>query len=447
MALKNFDSQNIICSLCSYEREEIFILDCTHEFCRECLITFWGKRAKKRKSICCPLENCKKLVGNYIFEEILPKKSLKLIDKIECIECNQNIIPLKFSCKHKFCPKCGLKKAKKILKKNEEVHCFIENCNETLSESDLMNLGLSKKYLEKYFAKKDSNNKQKNKKEKKISQMTTDIDTYFLRQTEEILFSICKLCSQAFENLFVLDCKHSFCKNCLIICFKEMIQEKKPLKCPEISCFKEVNYYIIKQILPMEDFIKYDEYLAMVSLEGSLINEKKIQCPNLECNLVSLIWKNAEYFVCPQCNGKFCGNAECRGQWKLHENKTCEEFQKERDEIFEEKKNNEEIILEEKNTKICPACHTEQKRFKTCNLIRCESLICQKKKVFCFLCGEILKEGNIDKHFVENNLYQKCMKNVKSNHYAEIMNSSTNFKKNVPIHHKKKSLLDFFCCS
>lgn len=444
MALTNLDSQNIICELCSSVGKDKIALNCFHEFCRECLIKFWGSRVEKGRNICCPSANCKKIVGNYIFEEMLPKTILKKIDKIKCTGCSQKIIPLKFSCKHKFCPTCGSNKAKKILKKNELVFCFNENCNKTLNEFDLLNLGLSNKYLKIYALLKDSDKKQKNIKERDFSQMTTD-----LSQREVASLPICKLCSKASDSLFSLDCKHIFCQECLVERFKETIKEKQLIKCPEISCSKEVNYYLIKQILSTEDFIKYDESLLMGSLEKSMENEKKIQCPDQECNAVSLIWQDAQYFVCPQCKKKYCGNVECRGLWELHENKTCEEFLTERNGIFkeEEEEKNQEKNLEEKNTKICSVCNTKVKRYKNCNMIRCESLICQKKTVFCFLCEEILKKEDIDKHFVENNFYKKCAIKMKSSHYDEIMLPNPHiYEKNLPIQNKKKSFFNFLDC-
>jgi len=47
---------------------------------------------------------------------------------------------------------------------------------------------------------------------------------------------------------------------------------------------------------------------------------------------------------------------------------------------------------------------------KNCNFIRCENQICEKKTVFCYLCGEQLKETKLNEHFIQNSPYNNCHK-------------------------------------
>lgn len=57
----------------------------------------------------------------------------------------------------------------------------------------------------------------------------------------------------------------------------------------------------------------------------------------------------------------------------------------------------------------CPECGVAvQKTPKTCNYITCPSQLCEKKIVFCYLCGEKLEKSNIEAHYLDGNTYAIC---------------------------------------
>lgn len=47
-------------------------------------------------------------------------------------------------------------------------------------------------------------------------------------------------------------------------------------------------------------------------------------------------------------------------------------------------------------------------KIKNCNYVICESIKCQKKTTFCYICGEILKGEEIKTHFKESNAFKLC---------------------------------------
>ena len=57
----------------------------------------------------------------------------------------------------------------------------------------------------------------------------------------------------------------------------------------------------------------------------------------------------------------------------------------------------------------CPNCHVPIEKIKGCYTMRCESTTCQKKTVFCYLCGLRLTEKTEKTHYGGNS-YQKCKK-------------------------------------
>lgn len=60
------------------------------------------------------------------------------------------------------------------------------------------------------------------------------------------------------------------------------------------------------------------------------------------------------------------------------------------------------------NFRMCPRCGVFIEKLSSCNYVRCESLICQKKTVFCFLCNEFLIEKKIKSHYQNENPYNSC---------------------------------------
>lgn len=224
-------------------------------------------------------------------------------------------------------------------------------------------------------------------------------------------FQTCSICDlEISKQLFVqLTCTHEFCKNCLVFFCNEKIKTNdvspSALSCPH--CKTKINFYIIKENVPGEIFQRYEELLLKnVELENK-DKEITINCP--KCNTLNVIWKDADYFTCPNCHDKWCSKPNCYGNWKQHEALSCTEYQKKFDTSNEEKFR---LLLQQQGWKQCPVCFSVIEKIKDCNTVRCSSDKCQKKTIFCYLCGEKLTEGlkgSINKHFPKGELNRICV--------------------------------------
>ena len=211
------------------------------------------------------------------------------------------------------------------------------------------------------------------------------------------------------KNFITLSCNHRFCSECLISEWELKISQGQVsnIKCPSEKCENEVNYYILKGNLRKAVFEKYDQLLYNFGLYSNekpeKNNEKAIICPS--CSSEYFIPKETQYFTCHKCQIPYCSNERCLGEWKKHQGKTCEEFVK-------EKKQRERTLtpsfLNSNNLKQCPVCGSIIEKFGNCNLVRCCSVRCQKKTLFCFVCLEVLSEKNSLQHFSQNSSFGKC---------------------------------------
>ena len=212
-----------------------------------------------------------------------------------------------------------------------------------------------------------------------------------------------------------MTCEHRFCRNCLISEWTLKINngqvDKTLLKCPTVSCKIEIDYPILKGNLDKTTFDKYEKFLlSHTLLEASNKGEQTVICPNPKCAQTSYICEEADFFKCPQCNQKYCAKEDCKGEWKLHEGKSCQQFKalrKNRSTV------QEEIMIAdvkyiEKNYKKCPVCGIHIENTKNCNYVRCESFRCQKKTLFCYLCGQYLNELEIKFHYMNENPFLGC---------------------------------------
>lgn len=427
-------SDEKMCEFCEEIHRKIILLDCKHEVCRSCLKKYWKKRVKSSKILCCPLEKCKKTVGNHIFEATLSKKYLEQIKTIQCDRCEIPVIPLKLSCGHNFCAKCARHKAKKSLKNDELPCCFDDSCKKTMKKEDLLNLGLPNKYIAKFEGflgvlpvnTKNFNTEEEN--EKKHDNLDDLNEKSLINEKNNLLF--CEICSNYYdaEQCKTLTCNHFFCKTCLHNFCKNHIFSKENILCPKQSCSEEINYCLMKEILTFEEFNKYDEFITFKDLKTEK-NEKKVECPN--CKIAFFVWEQADFFKCAKCAEQFC--VKCLANWNSHENKVCSfdvgKNLKEKDqknlELTMEKLNNDKIF------KKCPVCKILIEKVGTCNSMQCSSEICQKKTIFCFLCGEILNKTNFSTHYIENNHYETCVNSInKANTFAEKRKNSENSYKN-----------------
>lgn len=212
------------------------------------------------------------------------------------------------------------------------------------------------------------------------------------------------LCSDNLKNYKTLMCGHTFCHDCLYGYLKEKLNSHhvSNIICPQENCKKEMNYYEIVAILPEEEKEKYEKLLLNIM---SPIAERNFQCPNCECILIIPPKDQISFIECIKCHRTWCTNEDCMGDWKNHANLTCKKY-KEKFMMVNEQKDQE--LFQNKGWKECPVCKVRIDKINNCNYVRCESVICQKKTLFCYLCGVHLKnEQDIQIHY-QGNVYQRC---------------------------------------
>ena len=227
---------------------------------------------------------------------------------------------------------------------------------------------------------------------------------------------ICNICLEKhpISEGITLKCDHWFCKACLLKDWKTKIKAhqiaENILKCPQESCGKGINYYDLKSHLPEDLFVIYDQLKKELFIPLDT-NEKTITCP--KCSVYSIINKEAQYFTCPVCKIQYCANENCFGLWEKHKGLNCKLYRtkyknKERA-SFSDTESFDKYAIERK-LRDCPKCGAKIEKIKACNYVTCESMRCQKKTTFCYICGEILIGEQMKTHYTENNAFLLCEK-------------------------------------
>ena len=417
------------CSKCKERQniEKIIKMECCDKkICKFCLGEEFASQWKEAEELSNSKEkdyqilnftficlNCEKEIDNEDFlSTILTKKQfqsyqLKVLEKKHCKKCKryrsiENVVTLS-SCEHNICLKC----MKKVIlnASNKTLLCPIQNCGR-IYRKDMEYFDEFKDFS--YFVSNIERSESLNKKSQIVEES----------KTEEISKYLCKICFEKvlMDDMITLDCSHRFCRECLVFDWKTKINDGAVsltiLVCPEENCKKSINYYTLKANLPVETFEKYDYLLINHTIssqnnENEELNiqkssEKDVCCP--KCHSTFIIDKGASDFTCKKCNIRYCSNKRCYRLMSEHQ-QPCE---------FYYGKNTEEKTFEEymriNNLKRCPVCGAPIEKIKNCNSIHCSSNKCQLKTIFCYLCGELLKEKEIANHYENGSAFSMCKK-------------------------------------
>ena len=209
---------------------------------------------------------------------------------------------------------------------------------------------------------------------------------------------ICFICYNSYpnEDFLHLTCAHSYCKACFFNLWQSQITsgflDISALKCPQEKCLKPISLEFLKGNLPNEQYLKLED-LGNKNYEILNPNEKAIKCP--KCEIRFSIWRNAEYFNCASCKTRYCSH--CYGEMEKHKGFTCQEYEENKNLSSEEQDFFKS--MREKGFKKCPVCFCFVEREGGCNFIRCESLKCNKKTSFCYLCGMLLDAQDHYSHY------------------------------------------------
>jgi len=137
----------------------------------------------------------------------------------------------------------------------------------------------------------------------------------------------------------------------------------KEIICLKYSCGKTINLYIVKQILPPQEYEKYE-----------------------------ILWIK-----------------ELKFEIESADNKAPEKTKKVNiyDDLFEH-------IIYKKSWKRCPVCNSViEKIGGACDYVKCESNKCLKQTLLCYVCGK--KIENPLKHFINHKCKHTCKKELKAN--------------------------------
>jgi len=450
------------CYLCKLDKGPFVQYDCGHSICDMDFNRLLGSvDVDYEKFIICPKEDCAKkgvaslqsmtqlpLSDHYKqrFKEILENQGnqnnvIKKKMLNACQMCFQGFNPndsIKMECSHSFCNNCIKQKIQERCLKTKEIEkilkCLENDCLEPMSLDNLKAVISDKLHSQLFkmqpeFPKLPLTNQSvsyKEKTPKAISNLSISYDPYKLKLDCGICLEKVKI-----DECLTLNCDHKFCLKCLLSEWTFKINngqvDKTLLKCPTEGCKKEIDYHILKGNLDKITFEKYEKFLLSHTLleasnKGTEKKEKTVICPNPKCGQTSYIWEEADTFKCPQCNQKYCAKEDCKGDWKLHQGKSCQQFKA----LKKNKSTAQEIMIAdvkyiEKNYKKCPVCGIPIEKTKNCNYVRCESAKCQKKTLFCFLCGQFLNEKEIKFHYMNENPFLGCknLNNQVPNEFSE----------------------------
>lgn len=203
------------------------------------------------------------------------------------------------------------------------------------------------------------------------------------------MYDTCEICKYPIENLYELSCNDMFCKSCITDYIEDKIYNNEHnITCPMINCDREIDYWVVKQLLSDYQFEKYEKML----LRHSVLNSSDMSfCPR--CDNVCVKYENSNKTKCDGgCYHKYC--YICQNDWyKGHE---CDSS------YFDEIVDNVKTVLEENDVKYCPKCRIVICRNQGCLAMTCTS--CGTR--FCWSClrtnGYIKKHGHDDDCDTEN---------------------------------------------
>ena len=214
-------------------------------------------------------------------------------------------------------------------------------------------------------------------------------------------------CSICYEEalgtaFFVLECSHSFCKECMStqvnLCIND--GDLDSIKCSDTECRRLLQPHEIKSLVSPEAFERWEDLTLKRALDKMA---DASYCPR--CGTISLEDLEENCADCPKCFFVFCTLCEegrhpgvqCVGP----ETRLAILKQKAagggKDAVMELRRKEQEylnLIELKKSTKPCPTCGMAIERTEGCNKMTCV----QCGSFFCYKCGSAISGYN---HFKE----------------------------------------------
>lgn len=233
---------------------------------------------------------------------------------------------------------------------------------------------------------------------------------------------ICEICFEEREGIlfhFLDECSHMFCVECLLDYCQMHVNEGtvRQLKCPERDCQSALSPIILRELLSVEDFERWERLLFQQTLDGM---SDVLYCPR--CNTVVVHDEDEESKLaqCRECFFSFC--TECQMGW--HSTQPCgndgeenlatsptkpnekrRKPKKQVDELDEmvtkkvKKKtfnptlmNYSFLMLQKRlgNYQRCPKCRIMVEKTAGCNMMVCSRC----RQMFCWTCGKKISGYN-----------------------------------------------------
>jgi len=243
-------------------------------------------------------------------------------------------------------------------------------------------------------------------------------DLKILARNKTIFCEVCEETKVVDKEIITLDCDHMFCKKCVADFAVANVKQNKVgehhMICPKIGCKKPISFYILKEVMEKEMFVKYEDLIFQDQtkmIEGA---EIILRCPKADCPNFFVMDKNSgiRFHTCELCKLEFCVNG-CK---EAHKNQTCEQYKEylaelrrqeeerrlaEIRKIEEENKRQEEmkkfnewkemndkadeqfnLLVAREKLANCPSCRIWGQKISGCNHITCHRCSYQ----YCYLC-------------------------------------------------------------
>lgn len=207
------------------------------------------------------------------------------------------------------------------------------------------------------------------------------VDERMENDEQSTFCSIC--CSDEAEQMFHLQCHHTFCRTCWRTYLYRQINNEgvvDKIQCPDDRCQLLVDEKTMKYFLGDDSFIEHVyRKLLINSYVGN--NPRTRWCPGKGCgyivNASSLTssYNYAQLIICSSCQISFC--FQCAQPW--HDPIKCKLLISWNKKLFDDSQN---IVWIKANAKSCPKCSVSIEKNGGCNHMTCRN--CRHE--FCWIC-------------------------------------------------------------
>lgn len=303
--------------------------------------------------------------------------------QIKCLLCNKNaskqmLFHLK-RCSHSFCTTCLVDRIQNSRADTGCVQCPNSRCIYNVDDDDLAAI-LGDAYDE--FAKRLKDATEARRKQEaleKVYKMIQD-DADYIESFEVFECTVCYTDIEINGGLILKECIHQFCKDCLIGQIKT--SNDFVVQCLAEDCKHFLAELEIRKLLTAEEFVKHSEK-SLKRYKGTHAKILK-QCLVPNCDGFIEPDENVIAFKCPTCATTNC--LKCQA---IHEGKSCQQYQDEKNSDIKRLKENADSenaikeLIARNEAMYCPRCGIPVMKEDGCDYITCTSCnlgICWRTK-------------------------------------------------------------------